>query len=68
MVFSVNCEDGNICCRIIGRICCFDLLVFKDEDIFLDVIFIYISFLYLYILVWLNLNLILFSVICMILN
>lgn len=34
MISSVNCEDGNICCRTTGRTCCSDPSVSKDEDIF----------------------------------
>lgn len=36
MISSVNCEDGNICCRTTGRTCCSDPSVSKDEDIFLS--------------------------------
>lgn len=43
MISSVNCEDGNICCRTTGRTCCSDPSVSKDEDIFLYVILIFIQ-------------------------
>lgn len=51
MISSVNCEDGNICCRTTGRTCCSDPSVSKDEDIFLYVILIYTSHSYLQIIV-----------------
>lgn len=68
MISSVNCEDGNICCRTTGRTCCSDPSVSKDEDIFLYVILIYTGPSYLHIIVWLNPNPTSFSVICMTLN